>query len=320
MVMGADVVCDSGNSAAQNAVYPSVQTRDLPPTSQMMDGKYIMARYASGMLVHANDVMELTSLDTVFEKPPGLTVSIILGGEIEFWLNSRHQYIHTETRPKTYGFAIAAQEPYQIRRCLRQGRYLRKVNISVDQGWLERQFGDCLLSQKEVSCLFTEPHRYWQWQASARLAELSEQILYPQPTTPLLQNLFVESRALDILGSAIAQIVDQSYRGPGCGRVESAKEYIDANLQSIVSLDDVATQAGMSVSTLQRQFKQRYGQTVVNYMRQRKLELARTALNREELSIGEAAFLAGYRHTSNFVTAYKRAYGHTPGMYVKQDS
>lgn len=95
--------------------------------------------------------------------------------------------------------------------------------------------------------------------------------------------------------------------------LERAQHYIDTHLDHLLSLADIATHAGLSVSTLQRQFKAHHHQTVAHYIRARKLDRARKALFHKEMSIGEAAFQAGYNHTSNFVTAYKRAFGVTPG-------
>ncbi|MED5433037.1 MAG: helix-turn-helix transcriptional regulator, partial [Pseudomonadota bacterium] len=59
--------------------------------------------------------------------------------------------------------------------------------------------------------------------------------------------------------------------------------------------------------------RQHFQMTPAAYIRQRRLERAQDLLRRQQLSIGEAAYLAGYRHPSNFITAYKRAFGTTPG-------
>lgn len=78
-------------------------------------------------------------------------------------------------------------------------------------------------------------------------------------------------------------------------------------------LNQVASDMGMSVSNLQRVFRASYGQTIGEYIRQRRLEIARDAIVRERKSIGEAAYLAGYLHTSNFTNAFKRLFGVPPG-------
>jgi AraC-like DNA-binding protein len=57
--------------------------------------------------------------------------------------------------------------------------------------------------------------------------------------------------------------------------------------------------------------------TVVEFLRLRKLERARHALESGEISIGEAAFLAGYATPANFTTAFRRAFGIPPSVLCK---
>ena len=84
-----------------------------------------------------------------------------------------------------------------------------------------------------------------------------------------------------------------------------------------VSLEEIANTIGLSISTLQRRFKKDYGTTVVDYIRQKRLEKARTAIAINGLSIGEAAYQAGYNHSSNFITAFKKRFNITPASLLK---
>lgn len=69
----------------------------------------------------------------------------------------------------------------------------------------------------------------------------------------------------------------------------------------------------MSTSKLQRMFKLYYNSTVMNYIRTLRLIAARDAICQRGATIGEAAFMAGYRHSSNFCLAFKKAFGENPG-------
>jgi AraC-like DNA-binding protein len=51
---------------------------------------------------------------------------------------------------------------------------------------------------------------------------------------------------------------------------------------------------------------------VFEHLRCLRLERARLALERGEVAIAEAAFLAGYASPANFATAFKRRFGLTP--------
>jgi AraC-like DNA-binding protein len=47
-------------------------------------------------------------------------------------------------------------------------------------------------------------------------------------------------------------------------------------------------------------------------MRETRLQAARDAMDKDGLTIGQAAFLAGYSSPANFSTAFKRVFGISP--------
>lgn len=47
---------------------------------------------------------------------------------------------------------------------------------------------------------------------------------------------------------------------------------------------------------------------------------AKEALEQNGISIGEAAYLAGYNHPSNFISAFRKPFGHTPGELLANQS
>ena len=79
-----------------------------------------------------------------------------------------------------------------------------------------------------------------------------------------------------------------------------------------LSLDAIADHVGMHVSTLQRHFRLQYGTSVVECARDARLLRARRALERDRVSVGQAAELAGYSSPANFATAYRRRFGVPP--------
>jgi AraC-like DNA-binding protein len=48
------------------------------------------------------------------------------------------------------------------------------------------------------------------------------------------------------------------------------------------------------------------------------MQQAKKALVIERLSIGEAAYIAGYNHTSNFIQAFKKTFALTPTEFIKR--
>ena len=116
--------------------------------------------------------------------------------------------------------------------------------------------------------------------------------------------------------------VEQSRAGPvqPAEQIARAIAFLDEHLHSAICLNQVARASAMSASVLQRRFKEHTGVTVFEYVRNRRLERVRDALSKDGISISEAAFMAGYNHTSNFITAFKRRFGVTPGELDVNDS
>ena len=82
-----------------------------------------------------------------------------------------------------------------------------------------------------------------------------------------------------------------------------------------VSLEELAAEQGVSVSHLQKLFKQTYGVPVYHYIKEYRLEQAAVELVRTQRSITEIAQNAGYDNASKFTESFKKRYGATPSQY-----
>lgn len=95
---------------------------------------------------------------------------------------------------------------------------------------------------------------------------------------------------------------------------ERIRLYLLDHLNDPLTIDAVAQSVGASVSVVQRCFKELYGMTVFDFVRRRRLDAARDALDNRGVSIACAAFIAGYSAPSSFATAFKKAYGVPPKL------
>lgn len=76
-------------------------------------------------------------------------------------------------------------------------------------------------------------------------------------------------------------------------------------------LSELAKEVAMSPSSLRQKFHACFGCSLFDYIRQVRLKQAYEALLRGE-SVQQVAYRCGYRHASNFSTAFKRHFGFTP--------
>ena len=93
------------------------------------------------------------------------------------------------------------------------------------------------------------------------------------------------------------------------------RDHLLTNRNNYVSLACLAEEHQISVSHLQRLFRQVYGMPVYHYIREYRLEQAAVELLSSRKRIVEIAMDAGYDSASKFSAAFKARYGVTPSAY-----
>ena len=92
---------------------------------------------------------------------------------------------------------------------------------------------------------------------------------------------------------------------------------IDQNFHKPLSIEQLAKEQYLSISTLERQFKSHLGVTPTEYMRQKRLTHA-AALLQEDASVSAAAAESGFSDPSQFIAIFKKQFGKTPLQYKKE--
>lgn len=93
--------------------------------------------------------------------------------------------------------------------------------------------------------------------------------------------------------------------------IEKTKEYIEAHISENLSAEKIAGFAGYSVFHFCRIFKEHTGKSLMSYVREKRLELAESALEKGE-NTAEVAFRCGFETSSGFSRAYERKFGERP--------
>jgi AraC-like DNA-binding protein len=96
--------------------------------------------------------------------------------------------------------------------------------------------------------------------------------------------------------------------------VRRAETYIRAHLTEVVTLNDMAREAGCGVRSLQLAFQQARGTTPMVALRRARLEGARQVLECTEPdgSVTDVALRFGFSNPGRFANLYQRAFGETP--------
>jgi AraC family transcriptional regulator len=108
-----------------------------------------------------------------------------------------------------------------------------------------------------------------------------------------------------------------SHGGMSAWKLKQVITYIEDNLESDLSLQEVSKVAGISVSHLKTLFRQSTGVPVHQYVLRRRVERAKLLLQDDKLSIAQVAFAAGFAHQSHLARHMKRLLGVTPAAARK---
>lgn len=106
--------------------------------------------------------------------------------------------------------------------------------------------------------------------------------------------------------------VDQGYE-----KVQPVLRYLQDHLTENVTLDEVAKNFAISKYHLSHLFKKATGFSVMDYVIQRRIILARELL-RDQISVQEAGERAGFRNNSHFIRTFTNCTGMSPKRYARQ--
>jgi AraC-like DNA-binding protein len=99
--------------------------------------------------------------------------------------------------------------------------------------------------------------------------------------------------------------------------IEEARARLLADVRNPPSASELARAVGMSEKALNAGFRELFGTTVFETLRNERLEHARIALESTDLPLKEIATRIGYNQVTNFTTAFSMRYGMPPRRYVR---
>lgn len=288
----------------------------------LLKGTFRKTAIRSGLTLHYSDVTNLCDLHTETEAPPHLGIKLFFQGGVTASIGNQdipmpQRLDRNRWTPSATLFHQKERELFRRRAAV--GDRVRKLTIKIFPEWLESGdvFGDT--SAGGLRRLTSQRLAAQSWTPSAPLLALAEQAIRPPALEPYLSRLYIESRVIGIIAEAFGLLTDHHPGNEGRTslsaaerkRLARAEEFVNSTSE-VLSLEEIASGAGISVNSLQRLFHAAHGTTVFHYIRTQRLEQARLALESGDVSIAQAAYVAGYTSAANFSTAFKRKFGFTP--------
>ena len=101
-------------------------------------------------------------------------------------------------------------------------------------------------------------------------------------------------------------------------KILEAQVWMENNLQGQISIEDMASEAGVSIRQLNRRFKAATSVTVNSYLQLIRVDAAKASLVNTDQSIEEISLNTGYENISFFRRLFKKQTSLTPSEYRKR--
>ena len=136
-----------------------------------------------------------------------------------------------------------------------------------------------------------------------------------------LQELYLESKLLELIYQTFLNpLLHQCTHlcQEDCNALHKAKQILVSDLTNPPSLKTLAHLCALNEFKLKKGFKQLFGTTVYGFVHNTRMDKAKELLEKQDISVQEAALHVGYKSLSHFSKAFKEYHGLFPISLKKQ--
>lgn len=213
---------------------------------------------------------------------------------------------------------------------LRAGQKILRVRIAFDPQDLLTTFGTEFVEglSPELLSLVTgtklQPY-YYLGTTTLQMQQAVQQILNC-PYQGLLKQIYLESKALELMTLRLAQFLDDGQQTSrkirlqqdDIDRIHWAKDILTDNVTDPPSLTALARLVGMNDCKLKQGFRQVFDTTAFGYLHQHRLEQARQLLATGKFSVTDVCHQVGFTDRSHFAAAFRKQFGLNPSVYRQE--
>lgn len=261
--------------------------------------------------------LEMEAYTEIRSQPGLLEINFCVGGRFETSFSLREQLLL-----KPGDMAISCYDG--LHGSQSESRfplgYYEGICLEVDPGaarqWIEKNAPTFQVDFSALKQNLLGDKWYWHCPAGPRCEHVFRE-LYESAAYMDLGYLRLKVLELLMLLSRVPreQGEDAYYSGKQAELVRHLRDHMLTDREGYVSLAQLAAEHEISVSHLQKLFKQIYGVPVYHYIKEYRLEQAAVELVRGTRPITQIAQSAGYDNASKFSECFRKRYGATPSQY-----
>ncbi|WP_170317843.1 helix-turn-helix transcriptional regulator [Paroceanicella profunda] len=293
--------------------------RASQPAGAPLSGRHSMTELRRGLAVHTLDARTTEYFETRVTRAPGLVLHCFTAGEARASLGGVPMGLGRAPGAPVRVVLTALTEPAPFVRRAEPGDYMRKVNIKLSPEWMAGNGFDLAgAGQHALRARLAAPFTRLSWEADAETLAAFERLATLEDGDFPCLRLEREALTLGLVARAMARIGDAPperdalLRPHERARLARMEACVAESSGPLPGLAEIAAEGGVSLSTMRRLFHAAHGTSVVSWARAERLDRARAALERETVTVSQAAALAGYGSPANFATAFRRQFGVAP--------
>jgi AraC-like DNA-binding protein len=288
-------------------------SRQVRPTLPFARGSYWMEQVRPDVHVTGCDLEYLNEERVVGCYRPSLFVGMLSAGEHTGFVGGRSIASQRVGVPTLLGVG----REVEITSGQRRGQICRMNGFHIGADFLRGLAENGPAGGAGLASVLDGGFAFHELEHSVALRVLLGQ-LADNPYSGALGQIYAESRILSALVELAALLHDANDSAiPALSRThrdraEQARLLLDARLADPPSVPELARTIGLNETDLRRSFKAAFGTTIIDYLRDRRLEIARMLVRQRQLPVATIAYRVGFASPANFATAYRRRFGRPP--------
>ncbi|WP_174848763.1 helix-turn-helix transcriptional regulator [Yersinia artesiana] len=284
-------------------------------TDPVLYGDFQVLRLNPHLILHTANVTNLYDIKTQNQLNPALKLAIVVSGSAHISFGGKELHL----QEKGDASLVSLTENTLFTRHGKNNSHERTLTLTFDREWL---YGDLLPQAGSWDTLynFTQQHlAIHLWRPSVHAQAIAQKIASAPPFSTPLERLHCETQCIGLIIEAFSSLEQQALQQNkvslrGMNRIQQVRDWLESGEADHLSMSELARLVNMSQSTLQRRFRESYHTTVFEYLRHCRLKRAMLAIQKEGISIDQAATIAGYTSPANFATALRRTFDISPSQ------
>ena len=251
----------------------------------------------------------------------GFFVSLNLGESVIFDMGSSTSTYHFPASTISLGYTKAG---VKLRTMMSANQEVKSFSFFLSEQHLGQYFRE--LDRPDLVDRLVQVSNGMSILANATISPMQYHLINKLITNPYrgsLEQLYFDSIAGELLISLLESIcakhkaITVNLSDRDRNQLLTARKLLLKDLREPPTISQLAKTVGMNEDKLKKGFKAVFNSTIFKTVTEQRMQLAAQQLRKNDMSIAEIAYDAGYENVSKFIAAFKKTYGITPGMMRK---